>query len=81
MSRPRLTKNVHAGMWELIPILDALSTCGWEGTTLECRNDDCGGPKKCDRCGEREDAEAALSWLIGIARSETARRNKKTGGK
>jgi hypothetical protein len=61
------TKREVEGIWELIPILDALCGAGWEGTTLECRNDDCGGPRKCETCCDRDKAERALSWLTGVA--------------
>lgn len=65
----RLTKSVKRGLWELIPILDFLSTTGWEGTTLD--NHYCGfedkHPKKCDLCRQRNDAEEALAWLVSFA--------------
>jgi hypothetical protein len=59
----KLTLASAKGLWELIPILDALRAAGWEGTTLECRDDDC----DCERCRDRANAEAALAWLVGVA--------------
>ncbi len=59
----RLTKKRLEGLELCIGELEMLATAGWEGTPHECRDDDCGGPKKCERCASKYLIEQGLSWL------------------